>query len=200
MCRHLLEADPLLSLSVSATTRLPRPGERDGKDYIFMTTDQFAQGVQENAFLEHACVFGNHYGTLKTSVEPKLQEGLDVLFDIDWQGARQLSSRTTGAFVHPLVRIFLLPPSLDTLRKRLIERGQDSQSTVEERMQKAQAEITHADEYDYILINEDLSQTVAQAQAIIQAARLAKGVSENVERLIKELLQSGDAVTPAPFS
>ncbi len=186
LSRKLLTLNLDLSLSVSMTTRLPRPGEVDGEDYFFVSQKVFKQAIQEGAFLEYAQVFGNAYGTLREQVEAFLSEGKDVLFDIDWQGAQQLY-RTAGADV---VRIFILPPSLEILAKRLHQRSQDTADVVAERMAKAADEISHWAEYDYVLINDQFDTTLVQLQAILQAERLKRERQLGLAKLVQELLKA----------
>lgn len=167
---HLLEQEKHLSLSISVTTRPPRPGEVDGQDYFFKTPEIFSQMVTEGAFLEHAQVFGHYYGTLKNQVEYELEKGQDVLFDIDWQGAQQLLQEAAS----DVVSVFILPPSLDILEERLKTRAQDSADVIHERMSKAIFEMSHWAEYDYVIINEDLDRAIADVQSIIRSERLKR--------------------------
>ena len=181
--RRLLETDGNLSLSVSATTRPPRPGETDGVDYFFVTGERFAEMVAAGDLLEHAEVFGNNYGTPRAPVEEALQAGGDVLFDIDWQGTQQVSAAARG----DLVSVFILPPSTAELERRLYARAQDSEEVVRGRMAKAADEMSHWAEYDYIIINDDVDKSVAQVEAILTAERLKRqrrvGLSAFVEQL-----------------
>lgn len=186
LSKKLLTLDSDLSLSVSMTTRLPRPGEVDGKDYVFVSQEAFKQAIQEGAFLEYAQVFGNVYGTPQKQVEAFLNQGKDVLFDIDWQGAQQLY-RTAAADV---VRIFILPPSLEILAKRLHQRSQDSADVVVERMAKAADEISHWAEYDYVLINDQFDTTLFQLQAILQTERLKRERQLGLATLVQDLLKA----------
>jgi guanylate kinase len=184
LSRMLLETDGRIRLSVSATTRPMRPGEADGKDYHFVPTAQFEAMAKENAFLEHAQVFGNHYGTPRAQVEAALAAGLDVLFDIDWQGTQQLKEKMRD----DLVSIFILPPSHGELERRLRARATDSEDAVTTRMAKAADEISHWPEYDYIVVNTDIAKALSDVQAILNAERLKRarqiGVSDFVARLI----------------
>lgn len=181
--RKLLESDPNLSLSVSATTRPPRPGEVEGEDYFFVTQKRFEKMVAEGGFLEHATVFDNRYGTPRAPVEATLAEGRDVLFDIDWQGTQQLSDKVPS----DLVRIFVLPPSTQELEKRLYARAQDSEEVVRGRMAKAADEMSHWAEYDYIIINEDVERSLMEVSTILKAERLRRdrqvGLRDFVEKL-----------------
>lgn len=181
--RMLLERDPALSMSVSSTTRPIRPGEEDGRDYHFVDPTEFNLMINRQEFLEHAKVFGNYYGTPRSAVEGALAGGSDVIFDIDWQGAQQLSQVAGG----DLVRVFILPPSTEELDRRLHTRAQDSDEVVASRMAKAADEMSHWAEYDFIVINEDVEKSVAQVQAILTAERSRRkrqvGLSEFVKRL-----------------
>lgn len=181
--RMLLERDSNLSMSVSTTTRPMRPGEEDGRDYHFVDPTEFNLMINRQEFLEHAKVFGNYYGTPRAAVEEALSSGSDVIFDIDWQGAQQLS-QVAGS---DLVRVFILPPSTEELGRRLHTRAQDSEEVVASRMAKAADEMSHWDAYDFIVINEDIERSVSQVQTILAAERLRRqrqfGLSEFVKRL-----------------
>jgi len=168
LSRHLLAADEALSLSVSATTRAPRPGERDGVDYHFVRSDAFDGMIEAGEMLEHAKVFDNHYGSPRAPVESALAQGRDVLFDVDWQGAQQIKLAMQG----DVVSVFILPPSIAALEKRLKSRAQDDDATVARRMAKAMDEISHWREYDYVLVNDDLEKCATQLAAILTAERL----------------------------
>jgi len=181
--RMLLGRDSNLSMSVSTTTRPMRPGEEDGRDYHFVDPTEFNLMINRQEFLEHAKVFGNYYGTPRAAVEEALSSGSDVIFDIDWQGAQQLS-QVAGS---DLVRVFILPPSTEELGRRLHTRAQDSEEVVASRMAKAADEMSHWDAYDFIVINEDIERSVSQVQTILAAERLRRqrqvGLSEFVKRL-----------------
>lgn len=168
--RRLLAEETGIVMSVSATTRPPRPGEVDGKDYYFYDQETFARMIANNEFLEHATVFDNSYGTPKKPVWDALDSGQDVLFDVDWQGTRKLRE---SAREH-LVSVFILPPSIDELESRLKGRGQDSDEVVAGRMARAKSEMSHYEEYDYIVINDDLDASVENVKAILKAERLRK--------------------------
>jgi guanylate kinase len=187
LSRRLLAADPMITMSISVTTRPPRPGEVNGKDYHFITQEEFARLRDRGELLEYAEVFGNFYGTPKRPVTEALQAGRDVLFDIDWQGTQQLGA----AMEDDLVRIFILPPSAEELRERLIGRAQDSASTVAKRMAKAADEISHWPEYDYVIVNENIEQAGAEIEAILTAERLRRrrqlGLTGFVRELTKDL-------------
>ena len=168
--RRLLELDDNLTMSVSATTRPPRSGEKEGYDYRFIDDAAFDRMLERGQFLEHAEVFGHRYGTPAGPVEAVLDEARDVLFDIDWQGTQQLAAGNLG----DVVSTFILPPSTALLRRRLEARAQDSPEVVAVRMAKASEEMSHWHEYDYIVVNEDVEQTVAEVRAILGAERLRR--------------------------
>ncbi|MGO9818738.1 MAG: guanylate kinase [Acidocella sp.] len=167
LSRLLLEQDDALSLSVSVTTRARRPGEKEGKHYYFISQERFDEMVEANELLEYARVFGRSYGTPRAPVEAALNAGQDVMFDIDWQGFHQLRASMGG----DVVGVFINPPSLDVLRHRLVKRG-DTLEQVEARMEHAEAEISHAGEFDYIVENHDLDIALADLRAILRACRL----------------------------
>jgi len=185
--RALLEAEPALALSVSATTRAPRPGEQDGVHYHFRSMEQFLAMVAGGEMLEHAEVFGRRYGTPRAPVEAALAAGQDVLFDIDWQGHQQLRAALPG----DVVGLFLLPPTLAELERRLAGRGTDAPEEVAKRMAAARAEISHWGEFDHVLVNDDFATTVAQARAVLQAARCALPRQTGVAALVQGLLAGG---------
>jgi guanylate kinase len=168
--RQLLELDPHITMSVSATTRAPRPGEVDGRDYQFIAIDKFQSMVANGEFLEHARVFDNYYGTPRAPVEAALRAGRDVLFDIDWQGTQQLAENARD----DLVTVFVLPPSVAELERRLTTRAQDAAEVVAKRMAKAGDEMSHWREYDYILVNEDVARSVTAIMAVLAAERLKR--------------------------
>lgn len=170
LSRLLLEKDQHITLSVSMTTRTPRPGERDGVDYNFVSEQDFTDLVAQDGFLEHAKVFDHYYGTPAAPVERAMAEGRDVLFDIDWQGTQQLSQKVAK----DLVRVFILPPGKEELERRLKARAQDSAEVVARRMAKANQEISHWAEYDYIIINDDLKKAEQQLFSILQSERLKR--------------------------
>ncbi len=183
LTRRLLEMDPRLSLSISVTTRTPRNGEVDGRDYHFTTPEQFARMVAEDGFLEHASVFGRQYGTPRRPVEEALAQGRDVVFDIDWQGTQQLKERARD----DVASIFVLPPSREALEKRLTTRAQDSAETVKSRMATADAEISHWAEYDYVIVNDSLDQAFAEVQMILVAERLKRARQPGLSRFVAKL-------------
>ncbi len=169
LARRLMDWDPTLQFSVSATTRAPREGEVDGQHYYFTSTDDFQEQVKDGEMLEHARVFGNYYGSPLKPVQAAIESGRDVLFDIDWQGAQQIGR---SALQDNVLSIFILPPSITELRRRLEARGQDSTEVIEARMQKSWDEISHWDGYDYVLVNDDLDLTEARLKTIIEAERM----------------------------
>jgi guanylate kinase len=187
LSRALLAADPHIRMSVSVTTRPPRPGELDGKDYFFISKERFTEMRDRGELLEWARVFGNLYGTPKRPVEDAVAKGRDVMFDIDWQGTQQLAQ----AMKDDLVRVFILPPSAEELRERLIKRAQDSATVVAKRMAEATREISHWAEYDYAVVNDDLETATKQIIAILAAERLKRrrqtGLTEFVRSLMKDL-------------
>ena len=168
--RALLENDDRLSMSVSATTRKPRPGEVEGRDYFFMEPVDFNLLVNKDQLLEHAKVFDNYYGTPSKPVEEALTAGKDILFDIDWQGTQQLAQKAGD----DLVSIFILPPSTKSLEMRLKTRAQDSDEVVARRMSKASEEISHWAEYDYVVVNDDLERCISEVKAILKAERVRR--------------------------
>jgi guanylate kinase len=190
LAKRLMVWDPSLSFSVSATTREPRPGEVDGTDYHFLDKTVFQARVADGAMLEHAHVFGHFYGSPLDPVRAAIDTGRDVLFDIDWQGAQQIRNSVLGR--HTL-SIFLLPPSITELRRRLEARGQDDAETIAKRMQKSWDEISHWDGYDYVLVNDDLNGTEAQLMTILQAERLRReqqpGLADHVRLLHQEFIE-----------
>ena len=184
LARRLRDWDPSIRFSVSATTRPPRPGEVDGKDYQFVSQDDFKRMVVDGAMLEHAHVFGHFYGSPAGPVEEAISAGCDVLFDIDWQGAQQIQKSVLASHV---LSIFLLPPSIAELRNRLESRGQDSAETIRKRMQKSWDEISHWDSYSYVLINDDLEETEARLKTIVTAERLRASQRPGLLDKVREL-------------
>lgn len=179
--------DPSIRFSVSATTRPARPGEVDGKHYHFTDEAGFKRQVAEGEMLEHAFVFGNFYGSPKAPVEQAINEGCDVLFDVDWQGAQQIRNSALGDHV---LSVFFLPPSIRELHRRLVSRAQDSPEVVARRMQRSWDEISHWDSYDYVLVNDDLDSTEDRLKTIVQSERLRRkqqpGLLEHVRKLQSE--------------
>lgn len=184
LSRALLALEPELSLSVSATTRAPRPGEADGVHYHFHTPASFEALRDSGGLLEHAEVFGRHYGTPRAPVEAALTAGRDVLFDIDWQGHRLLRERLPG----DVLGIFLLPPSLPELERRLAGRGQDGPAEIRRRMEAARDEIAHWAEFDHVLVNHDFDATLAEARAILHAARTTPARQPGLPAFVRALL------------
>ena len=187
LTRKLLAAHSDMSMSVSATTRKPRPGEVEGHDYYFVSKDKFSEMIETEDFLEHAKVFDNHYGTPRGPVEAALMGGQDVIFDIDWQGAQQLEQ----AAVDDLVKIFILPPDMRALEARLRTRAQDSDDVIAKRMSKSEAEISHWSEYDYIIVNEDVETALSELESIVIAERMKRRRQTWLGPFIKTLVQGG---------
>jgi guanylate kinase len=187
LVRSLLERDPRLVLSISHTTRAPRPGEIDGQHYHFVSEAEYAQMVENGEFLEYARVFDHHYGTSRNSVDMLLDQGRDVMLDIDWQGARQIQT----VFPHCCL-IFIIPPSLETLRKRLTGRRQDSAEVIERRMRDARAEISHWAEFDYLVVNDNFDTVLEELLAIINDHRNHRPhkINKNHQLLAQELGRS----------
>jgi guanylate kinase len=184
LSRKLLASDSAITMSVSATTRQPRSGEAEGKDYYFVSPSMFTQMVDGDGFLEHATVFGNQYGTPIEPVQMALARGRDVLFDIDWQGTQQLRQRAGD----DLVSIFVLPPSHEELERRLRARAQDAEDVVRARMAKANNEISHWAEYDYVVINDDLDSTLTKIQTILDAERMKRGRQTGIAEFARKLM------------
>lgn len=187
LTRKLLEWDPNFRFSISATTRPPRPGEEHGREYYFLARAEFEELIESDGMLEHAQVFGNFYGSPRKPVEQAVEAGQDVLFDIDWQGGQQIRN---SALKNDVVSIFILPPSIAELERRLKTRAQDSDEVIAGRMQKSRDEISHWAEYDYVLVNRDVDAAYAELQAIIMAERLRRdrqtGLNDFVRGLNKE--------------
>ena len=184
IARMLLDADKEVTMSISATTRPRRPGEVEGVDYHFVDEGEFDRLIADGEFVEWAPVFGFCYGTPKAPVKDALRDGRDILFDIDWQGTQQLHS----AMGEDLVRIFILPPSMAELERRLRERGTDEESVIADRMQRAASEISHWAEYDYVLVNDDMDACLAQVRTIVAAERLKRSRQIGLVRFVRELV------------
>lgn len=184
LSRRLLEADPDVVFSVSATTREPRPGEVDGTHYNFLSRDEFERLIAEDAMLEHAEVFGNLYGSLTAPVEAAITAGRDVLFDVDWQGGKQIRASRLSKSV---VSIFILPPSIAALAARLRARAQDSEEVIARRMRSSWEEISHWAEYDYVLVNDDLAACEMSLTAILTAERLKRVRSLGLGGFVQDL-------------
>jgi guanylate kinase len=183
LARRLVETDGEVSMSVSVTTRTPRPGEIDGKDYRFVDEKTFRRMREAGELLEWARVFDNFYGTPRAPVEAAIAEGRDILFDIDWQGAQQLSEKMK----HDVVRVFILPPSAAVLEKRLSARAQDPAPVMKRRMAEASAEISHWPEYDYVIVNANLETSMAGLMAILGAERLKRERLDGLSSFVREL-------------
>lgn len=187
LARRLMDWDPTLRFSVSATTRSPRPGEVEGREYYFKTKPEFEAMIAAGEMLEHAEVFGNFYGSPKGPVEAAMQDGRDTLFDIDWQGGQQIRNSALGRDV---VSVFVLPPSIAELDRRLRSRGQDSEEVIAGRMAKSQAEISHWAEYDYVIVNTDIDKAFNELLTILQAERMRRdrqpGLTDFVRGLNRE--------------
>ena len=193
LAKRLMEWDPTLSFSVSATTRAPREGEVDGKDYHFVDEAKFKDMVIKGDMLEHAHVFGNFYGSPAKPVRKAIESGKDVLFDVDWQGEVQI--RNSSMASHSL-SIFILPPSITELRSRLVGRGQDSDEVIQKRMQKSWDEISHWGSYDYVLVNDDLEETAQRLITIVEATRQRRNQQPSLLDHVRKLqaeFEEGDA-------
>jgi guanylate kinase len=189
LARRLMDWDSSLRFSVSATTRPPRPGEVDGQHYYFTNPAAFRQQVAQGEMLEHAEVFGNLYGTPRAPVEVAMREGRDTLFDVDWQGGQQIRASALGGHV---VSIFVLPPSLPELERRLRSRGQDSDEVIAGRMLKSRSEISHWAEYDYVLVNEHLDATEDRLRAILTGERLRRDRQGGLGAFVKKLMEENE--------
>ncbi len=190
LAKRLMVWDPEIRFSVSATTRAPRPGEEDGREYFFRSRAAFEAMIAAGEMLEHAEVFGNFYGSPKAPVEAAMREGRDTLFDIDWQGGQQVRNSTLAPDV---VSIFVLPPSIAALDARLRARGQDSEDVIAGRMRKSRDEISHWAEYDYVLVNDDLDATALRLQGIIAAERLRRERQPGLNEFVRGLNQEFEA-------
>ncbi|WP_374419220.1 guanylate kinase [Novosphingobium arvoryzae] len=184
IARKLLAHDAEIRMSVSVTTRPPRPGEVDGQDYIFASQTEFDRMVEDGQFLEWATVFGNSYGTPKAQVKAGIREGQDFLFDIDWQGTQQLYQKMET----DVVRVFLLPPSIDELRRRLTGRGTDPAEVIQSRMDRARAEISHWDGYDYVIVNDDIEACFAKVCEILAAERMKRARQTGLIGFVRGLM------------
>lgn len=184
LARRLMAWDPSLGFSVSATTRAPRPGESDGREYYFKTRKAFENMVKSGDMLEHAEVFGNLYGSPRAPVEAAMAAGLDTLFDVDWQGGQQIRNSALGRDV---VSVFVLPPSIAELESRLRGRAQDSDAVIGERMEKSLSEISHWAECDYVLVNRDIDRAFADLTTIVQAERMKRDRQPDLAELVRNL-------------
>lgn len=190
LARRLMDWDPTIRFSVSATTRAPRPGEVDGREYFFRSRDEFLAMTAAGEMLEHAEVFGNFYGSPRGPVEEAMAAGRDTLFDIDWQGGQQIRNSALGRDV---VSIFVLPPSIAELERRLRSRGQDSDAVIDGRMAKSRDEISHWAEYDYVLVNDDLDRTFENLTTILEAERLRRDRQPGLTGFVRALNAEFDA-------
>ena len=186
LARGLLAADGDIAMSISVTTRAPRPGEIDGRDYHFVDAARFREMREKGELLEWATVFGNCYGTPRAPVEQAIAAGRDVLFDIDWQGSQQLAGKMPG----DVVRVFVLPPSGEVLEERLRSRNQDPADVVAQRMAEASNEISHWAEYDYVIVNADLERSLEGLRAILTAERLRRERLSGLMAFVRELQQA----------
>jgi len=184
LARRLMDWDPTLRFSVSATTRSPRPGEVEGREYYFKAKPEFEAMIAAGEMLEHAEVFGNFYGSPKGPVEAAMQDGRDTLFDIDWQGGQQIRNSALGRDV---VSVFVLPPSIAELDRRLRSRGQDSDEVIAGRMAKSQAEISHWAEYDYVIVNTDIDKAFNELLTILQAERMRRDRQPQLSEFVRGL-------------
>ncbi|WP_347266534.1 guanylate kinase [Paracoccus sp. (in: a-proteobacteria)] len=186
LARRLMAWDPTLRFSVSATTRQPRPGEVEGEHYYFRSPEQFRAMVAAGEMLEHAEVFGNSYGTPRGPVEAAMHAGRDTLFDVDWQGGQQIRTSSLGKQV---VSIFVLPPSLAELERRLVSRQQDTPEVIAARMRKSRDEISHWAEYDYVIVNDDLERSAAALITILSAERLRRDRQVGLGPFVRSLME-----------
>ena len=184
IARALVKGNENFLFSVSATTRKSRPGEVNGREYDFLTVDQFRQKIKEGQFLEHAKVFGNLYGTPLQAVRDSISQGKSVVFDVDWQGGKQIRSSSLSEFV---ISIFILPPSIKELHDRLMNRAQDSSETVKDRMKKSIDEIMHWKEYDYVIVNRDFDKTLREVESIITSEKLRRVRNNELEQFVTTL-------------
>jgi guanylate kinase len=189
LSRRLMAWDTTMRFSISATTRAPRPGEEDGREYYFRSREQFESMVKSGDMLEHAEVFGNLYGSPRAPVQAAMEAGTDTVFDIDWQGGQQIAQ----AMRDDVVSVFILPPSIAELDRRLRSRGQDSDEVIAGRMAKSRDEISHWAEYDYVLVNDDLDQTFDQLTAILTAERLRRERQPQLSAFVRALNKEFEA-------
>jgi len=184
IARALVEENKNFLFSVSATTRKSRPGEVNGREYHFLTVDEFREKINDGQFLEHAKVFGNLYGTPLEPVMESINDGKDLIFDVDWQGGKQIRSSSLSKFV---ISIFILPPSIKALQERLMKRAQDSSETVKDRMTKSIGEIMHWKEYDYVIVNNNFEQTLHEVKSIITSEKLRRVRNSQLEEFVETL-------------
>ena len=184
IARALVEGNENFLFSVSATTRKSRPGELNGREYHFLTVDEFRQKINDGQFLEHAKVFGNLYGTPLQAVRDSISQGKDLIFDVDWQGGKQIRTSSLSKFV---ISIFILPPSIKELHERLMKRAQDSSDIVKNRMRKSIDEIMHWKEYDYVIVNRDFDKTLTEVKSIIVSEKLRRVRNNKLEKFVETL-------------
>ena len=184
IARALVEGNENFLFSVSATTRKSRPGELNGREYHFLTVDEFRQKINDGQFLEHAKVFGNLYGTPLQAVRDSISQGKDLIFDVDWQGGKQIRNSSLSKFV---ISIFILPPSIKELHERLMKRAQDSSDIVKNRMRKSIDEIMHWKEYDYVIVNRDFDKTLNEVKSIIVSEKLRRFRNNKLEKFVETL-------------
>ena len=184
IARALVKENKNFSFSVSATTRKSRPGEVNGREYHFLTVNEFEERIDNGQFLEHAKVFGNLYGTPLQPILESINRGKDLIFDVDWQGGKQIRSSSLSKFV---ISVFILPPSIKALQERLLQRAQDSPDTVKDRMRKSISEIMHWKEYDYVIINRNFEQTLHEVKSIITSEKLRRVRNSQLEEFIETL-------------
>lgn len=184
IARALVEENKNFLFSVSATTRKSRPGEVNGREYHFLTVNEFRERINDGQFLEHAKVFGNLYGTPLEPVMESINDGKDLIFDVDWQGGKQIRSSSLSKFV---ISIFILPPSIKALQERLMKRAQDSSETVKDRMTKSIGEIMHWKEYDYVIVNSNFEQTLHEVKSIITSEKLRRVRNSQLEEFVETL-------------
>ena len=184
IARALVEGNENFLFSVSATTRKSRPGELNGREYHFLTVDEFRQKINDGQFLEHAKVFGNLYGTPLQAVRDSISQGKNLIFDVDWQGGKQIRTSSLSKFV---ISIFILPPSIKELHERLMKRAQDSSDIVKDRMRKSIDEIMHWKEYDYVIVNRDFDKTLNEVKSIIVSEKLRRVRNNELEKFVETL-------------
>ena len=184
IARALVEENKNFLFSVSATTRKSRPGEVNGREYHFLNVDEFRERINDGQFLEHAKVFGILYGTPLEPVMESINDGKDLIFDVDWQGGKQIRSSSLSKFV---ISIFILPPSIKALHERLMKRAQDSSETVKDRMTKSIGEIMHWKEYDYVIVNNNFEQTLHEVKSIITSEKLRRVRNSELEEFVETL-------------
>lgn len=191
LCKMIVQNDKKVKLSISTTTRPKRPGEIDGKDYFFISQEDHKKYIADDEFLEHAQIFSNFYGTPRMNVDKELSDGNDVLFDIDWQGARQILQKFER---NEVLTIFILPPSLKILHERLRNRASDSEEVVLNRMREAKSEVSHYSEYDFVLVNENLDETYQKIKSIINCHRIKRSKTNEIKSFVNSLLEDNSCI------